>query len=436
MHRPTRNLALTSILTLLATGATAGTMGPATEACPDGVLTLTLLRAQNNLPPDDLIGQWEAGQPCTSIEVTEVPFGQLFDRISILGSSPNPPDILSYDAPDTASYASAGVLLPLDPYLPEGFADDMMSATRNENSYQGSIFSPGIEQATLALFYNRDRLDALGITPPTDLDDAWTWPEAIEAMRACQEATDGDVWGLAPSRFGAGTPGFAYRDLLFLRSAGDPTAPEDSTAYRTFWALSPDGTEVEGWLNTPEAVEAAAVYQAMFNDDPITPKAGIPNAFQDQAACFTIDMQYLAAGLQAEDPGFAWGVTPLPYFETPVVHTGSLTLGVSARTQFPDQAAGFVMDMSTGELAKAWLEQSGSLPSQLSLVAELPGLAEPPFDLFAASLERWGQPRPPSAKFVQYNRIVTEALRDIAYGADPQATLDAAAAGLSPILAE
>jgi ABC-type glycerol-3-phosphate transport system substrate-binding protein len=47
------------------------------------VLTLTLLRAQNNLPPDDIIGKREAANPGTTIEVTEVPFGQLFDKIAV-----------------------------------------------------------------------------------------------------------------------------------------------------------------------------------------------------------------------------------------------------------------------------------------------------------------------------------------------------------------
>lgn len=406
--------------------------GPATDACPEGPLTLTLLRAQNNLPPDELIDKWEEANLCTTIEVTEVPFGQLFDKIAVVGASANPPDIVSYDGPDTASYASAGLLLPLGDALPNGLIDDLMPATVAENSYDGKLYSPGIEQATLALFYNKDMLEPLGIEPPKTLEDAWTWDEAMEAFKACQQGPAGnaEVWGLAPSRFGAGTPGFAYRDLLFVRSAGDPEAPEDSSLYKTYWALSPDGTEVDGWLNTPEAVEAAQMFQDMFNEIGITSKAGIPNAFQDGKACFTIDMQYLEAGLEANPPGFEWSVTPLPYIKTPIVHTGSLTLGVMAKSEFTEEATQFVIDMSTGELAKDWLKMSGSLPNQASLMLEFP------VSIFSEQLAEWGHPRPPTAKFLQYNRVVSDALRDIAYGADPKETLDAAVAQLTPMLAQ
>lgn len=59
------------------------------------------------------------------------------------------------------------------------------------------------------------------------------------------------VWGLGPTRFGNGQPGLVYQDLIYQRSAGDPNADPSSSAYKTFWALSPDGKSVTGYLNTP-----------------------------------------------------------------------------------------------------------------------------------------------------------------------------------------
>lgn len=429
----------TCALALLALSpATAGEVSAPTDACPSGVLTLSLLRAQNNLPTDPIIDKWEAANPCVTIDVTEVPFGQLSDRIMTLASASNVPDILSYDGPDTASYAAAGILLPLDGYLGADLIADITAATRNEHTWDGKLYSPGSEQATLALFYNKDMTDAAGITPPSSIADAWTWDEAMAAFAACQKgpAGEAEVWGLAPSRFGSGAPGFAYRDLLFLRTAGDPEADPESSAYKTYFALSPDGKTVDGWLNTPEAVAGAQLFQDMFNAAGITPKAGIPNAFQDQKACFTIDMQYLAAGLIANDPGFAWGITPLPHINAPIVHTGSLTMGVTSKSTNPDEAAKFVIDMSTGELAIDYLRSSGSLPVLNSLIDAMPEYKEPPYAIFAEELVAWGQPRPPGPKFTQYNRVVSDALRDIAFGADPKSTLDAAVATLTPILAE
>ncbi len=439
---------LTSLPALAALAAAALWIGPAsaqqsgrsapTADCPKGVLTLNLLKPQGNLNPPHpaVMEKWQAANKCTKIEVSEVPFGQFADKVSVVAASDNPPDILTYDGPNTQSYAAAGILLALDPYLPPGVKDDIIAPTLTEHSYEGKLYSPGIQQVMLGLYYNADMTDNAGITPPKTLATTWTWPQAVEAFKKCQTgpADSPTVWGLAPSRFGNGTPGFVYRDLLFLRSAGDPKAPKDSSLYKTFWAMSPDAKTADGWLNTSEAAAAAKVYQDMFSVQQITSKAGIPNAFQDKKACFTIDTSALAAGLTANNPGFRWGVTPLPYFKTPIVHTGSVTVGVMAKTKYPEEAAKFVFDVTTGPLLEEYAKIGGILPVMKSLYPKLPALKEYPFSLFVEALQEWGQPRPPSPKFAQYDKIVTDALRDIAYGADPKQRLDQAVATLAPIL--
>ena len=432
-----KHFAIATLLASVACIVSLPSAHAADASCPDGVVTLRLLRAQNNPPPPNILAMWEADNPCVKVEVTEVPFGQLADKISVLAASRNPPDIIGYDGPNTQSYAAAGILLPLNKYLPADFKEDIGSATLEEHSYKGKIYSPGTQQVALALFYNQDMLDPLGIHPPRTLDKAWTWPEAIEAMKKCQKEKDGEitVWGLAPSRFGNGTPGFVYRDLLFARSAGDPKAPKDSSLYKTYFAQSPDGKTAEGWLNTPEAEKALKVYQGMFDGpNKITPKGAIPNAFQDGKACFTIDINTLVAGLQQHDPGFKWGVTPLPYFRTPIVHTGSTTLGVMAKSAHPDAAAKFVVEISTGKYELAYAKQAGILPPLKSIYEQIPDLKTYPISIFDQEVREWGHPRPPSPHFAQYDKIVTDALRDIAYGADPKTRLDEAAKRLQPIL--
>jgi fructooligosaccharide transport system substrate-binding protein len=429
-------LLFVTLLTLIASTARAAERGSPTPACPQGLLTLRLLRSINNPPQPDMVATWEAANPCTKIEVNEVPFGQLADKISVLAASGNPPDILGYDGPNTASYAAAGVLLPLDPYLPAGFKDDVTQASLTEHSYLGKLYSPGTQQTTLAMFYNATLLDKLDIHPPKDLKSGWTWAQALEAIKKCQQGQGDDVtvWGLAPSHFGTGQPGFVYRDLLFQRSAGDPKAPPDSSAYKTYFAISPDGKTAAGWLNTPEAIAGATFYRDLFNVEKVTPKAGIPTAFQDGHACFTLDTSYFMAGLIKNDPGFKWGVTPLPYIRSPIVHTGSVTLGVSSKTKFPAEAAKFVIDISTGVPAVEYAHSAKILPVLKSVAEKMPELNEYPLSIFYAELTTWGQPRPPSPHFAQYDKIVSDALRDIAYGADPKTRLDAAVRTLQPIL--
>jgi fructooligosaccharide transport system substrate-binding protein len=409
-----------------------------TAACPQGVLTLHMLKPQTNPPYPSQLALFKAANPCVALDIAEVPFGQLADKISVLAASGEPPDVVVYDGPNTQSYAAAGILLPLDPYLPAGLKDDIVAPTLAEHTYEGKLYSPGLQQTTLALFYNADMLAKAGITPPgRALDQAWTWAQALDAFKKCQQG-EGDnvtVWGLAPSRFGNGTPGFVYRDLPFLRTEGDPKAPPDSSLYKTYWAISPDGKTVDGWLNTPEAIAGAQFFQDLFSVAHVTPKAGIPDAFQTGRACFTLDTSYFIAGLTNKDPGFKWGVAPMPYTRTPIVHTGSITLGVMAKSAHKDAAAKFVIAMSTGPIALDLARTTHILPVMKSLYPSLPELTQYPLSIFAEELNQWGHPRPPSAKFAQYDKIVTDALRDIAYGAAPKARLDAAVRSLRPILA-
>jgi fructooligosaccharide transport system substrate-binding protein len=431
----TRLAAAALLAALLATPALAGQGSPA--ACPGGAVTLSLLKPLNNPPTPPMLAAWEATNPCIKVEVSEVPFGQLADKISVLAASSNPPDVVVYDGPNTQTYAAAGVLLPLEKYFPPGLKDDMVAPTLAEHSYDGHIYSPGIQQSSLALFYNADMLAPLGIAPPRDLDHAWTWAQAVDAMKKCQKG-EGDnvsVWGLAPSRFGNGTPGFVYRDMLFVRTYGDPKAPPESSLYKAYWGLSRDGKTAEGWLNAPEAIEGAKFFAGLFNAEKITPKAGIPNAFQDGKACFTIDTSYFIGGLIAAKLPFKWGVTPLPHVRTPIVHTGSITLGVMAKSKHPDEAAKFVLAVSTGKIALDYDRTARALPTLKSIAAEMPELKDYPLSIFADEVVQWGQPRPPSPHFAQYDKIVGDALRDIAYGADAKTRLDAAARTVQPLLA-
>lgn len=437
----------TVMLTTLTIGALASTLvacspsssgGAKTAECPEGSATLKVLRSTTNVPTDAQMDAYtKKTNGCVTFDVTDVPFGQYADKVSVLSSSANAPDIYGFDMPETANYASKGVLLPLDKYLPEGWKEDVLPATLKEGSYQDKVYTLGVQQDALGLYYNKTLTDQAGITVPTTLDEGWTWEEARDAMLKCQQGTPGNptIYGLAPTQLGSGTPGPIYSDLLYLRSAGDPKAPSDSSAYKTFYAISPDGKQVDGWLNTPEAVAAAKFYQSLYEGDKaVTSKTGRPNAFIDGKACFDMFHAGQVQPLKDAHPSYEWGVTPLPYIKTPIVHTGAITIGVSGKSKQADAAAKFVVDLSTGEMAKEYNQKNGRLPTLGSVYKELPEFQEPPLSTFYQELEEWGQPRPPTSQFSQYSQIVETALKNIAYGGDPKDQLDQAVSKLSPLL--
>ncbi|GAA1859811.1 ABC transporter substrate-binding protein [Microbacterium koreense] len=433
-------MSVIALAAMLAACSSDDDSGSATSECPDGNVTLSLLRAENNPPTNEYIEQWEANNPCYSVEVEEVPWDQLATSTQLIASEDGGPDIIEVDAPNTQTFAAAGLLLPLDEYLPDGYEDAAVGASIAELTYDGSVYSTGMAQTTLGLYYNKALTDAAGIEVPTALDEAWTWDEALEVMQSCQQgdAANADIWGLAPSAFGNGTPGNTYRDLTIIRSAGDPEAAEGSSAYNTYWGISADGTTADGYLNTSEAVAAAELYQSMYQGDTkVTSTEGQPNAFIDGKACFDLQTSYLAGNLAADAPSFEWGISPVPYITSPIVQTGDVVLAVSSKTEHPEAAAKFAIDLGIGEEGLAWVASNRSFPSVTTAEADpdFSYLSEQPLSVLYEEIVEWGAPRPPSTHFVEYDQIVSQGLQDIAFGADAQSTLDAVVSQVDEALA-
>jgi multiple sugar transport system substrate-binding protein len=121
-----------------------------------------------------------------TVKADHVPNGGLIAKVLQQISSKTLPDVLMLDNPDVQQIAASGALSPLGDYGITG--DGVTPAVLDAGTYQGELYglAPGVN--SLALFYNKDLLDAAGITPPT------TWDELKSAAKAL---TQGDTYGFA-----------------------------------------------------------------------------------------------------------------------------------------------------------------------------------------------------------------------------------------------
>ena len=151
------------------------------------------------------------------------------------------------------------------------------------------------------------------------------------------------VW--RPLSLGAGGPGYYYKDGIFIRSMGDPNADPESSAYKTFAAISEDGLSVEGYINTPEAREGMEWFQDLTMEWQVSPKVGIPGAFLDGRAAMDIADDWMIGDVKWAHPegGFNYGASPIPYFNTSVTMTGSSTFAVSSQTKHPAEVAALLI---------------------------------------------------------------------------------------------
>jgi ABC-type glycerol-3-phosphate transport system substrate-binding protein len=380
---------------------------------------------------DTTVRDFQKAFPCIKLSVDAVPFADIGEKIQVAASSSTPPDIYYYDGPNTADYAYNGVIMPLDKYIDPAHKSELLRSIVEQGTYDGKLYSAGLGESAIALFYNKTMTDAAGVYPPTTLAHAWTWSQAIAAFKKVEKgpASHPSVYALAASQFGNGTPGNFYRDGNMLRSMGNPKAPDGSSAYDTFQGISDNGKTVNGYVNTPEDVAGAKVFQSLYSEG-LEPKTGAPDMWLDGKAAFDLDGYYVATEAEQQTTkthgSFKWGITPLPYFKTPIVQTGDDTIGVSAKTKYPAEAAAFALFATSLQEQKNYFADGGGLPVLKSLY-QTPSFTKYPLDIFSDELAQWGRPRPTTPVFAFYDNEMSMALNNIALGADPKSALDKAA---------
>jgi ABC-type glycerol-3-phosphate transport system substrate-binding protein len=121
--------------------------------------------------------------------------------------------------------------------------------------------------------------------------------------------------------------------------------------------------------------------------------------------------------LTKQFPNLKWGVTPLPYVKTPITHTGSQSYAVAAKTRHPKEAKAFVRFAVSKEQSLIQLQDTFRPPARKSLAGQYPASNEPALMLNIDTLRKWGQARPATAGFSEYNTVTAKMFADLANGA-------------------
>lgn len=376
--------------------------------------------------------RFSAANPGVKVNVEAVPFQEFYRTISVSLASGDPADILWPDPSFVRGYVASDALLPLccgtgdDTMTQADLADFdpslLRSVTVNDKVYMGLV----VDSGTL-LFYNKDLFDKAGITPPSTAETAWTWTQAIAAMQKVKKEENGQVtiWG---STFRSNPPN-QYDGMPFARSAGDKGSP-------TFKGISDDGLTVSGYMDTPEAIQGLQVFQDLFVRYKLIPTTNIPNCFETGRCATKITTADAAAALATSFPNLKWGVTPLPYIKTPITHNGSQSYVVAAKTKYAKEAKAFVRFATTKEQSLTFLQAVGRPAVRKSLADAYPATKEPALALNIDTLGKWGQARPATAGFSEYNAVTAKMFADIANGAPVAASVKQAAKDVDAQLAK
>ncbi len=413
-------------------------------------ITLRMLRTSRQAYEEALYKRWNeefmAAFPNIKIEEEVIPFGDLFQKIQVIIAGGSPPDAMIIDGPFVKSYCYFDILAPLNTHVAAEYLADYVPATFEEHTCGDMIYAFPHQQASCAIFFNRDKFVAAGLERPpetTDINAGWTWEQFMEAWKKLTVTPAGaaapDVWGLAPSEFGAGGVGSNYYlEGMYIRGKGDPKAPKDSEEWKTYASISEDGTDVKGYLDSDLAIEGMKFYQSIFQVEKVSPTAGMPNSFPDQRAATVLGTDAWVKRIQAANASLNFGVSPIPHYSdgVPFTHGGSTTFAVTKGAKYPNEAFALLMYWHNLKNRIEFHQVTGSLPALISVFAELPYYQKLPDSLFQATLVEFAMPRPPGPGYSQYQSVSDLAIKDIGLGADVASTLHAAADELNGYLAQ
>lgn len=407
------------------TGPTASAASSDAGGGTSGKTELTILSTADWVDGyNQVIAAFEAENPDITVKLETYPFEQMLETIEVkLGAKSTKYDLVEVDGPLVAGYTVKGYLEPLDGYI--SAADQKaawVQSSIDAGTYNGHFMAAPHESSTGVLYYNKKLLSDAGITAPgPNPQDRWTWEQLLDAAKKLTRDTNGNgqtnQWGFSFDQVGR-----VYQTQPLTESLGGKL-------------LSADGLTGSGYFNGAASLQAATFYGDLFNKYGVSPKikpAESPDYFKAGKVAFFVGGPWNVNRFQG---AVDFGIAPHPYFAggKAVTPTDSIHLGISAYSQHKDAAAKFLRFDTLGKGADIWFAKWQSVPATVSLLQKIQSDAA--YEAFPASIFRLAVyelnntavPRPVTPGYLEFETIANQAYSDIMNGADPKATLDAAA---------
>lgn len=261
------------------------------------------------------IADFEAQYPEIRVEILPNPGGDWHSRILSLIATQTLPDIYMADSSYIPLYVESGGLVNLREYVegPEGFdPEELFYMPVYENGfYQGDPYVLNKDYSTVAIYANRALFDAAGIDLPTE---GWTYDDLLEIAQQLTIDANGNN-ALSPDfdpdnivQYGMDHRGGWFRSFqTVIYSFGSHT-------------ISEDGTTLDGYLNSPEAIEAFTWMRDAVHRYHVAPTTnwisaqpgGVMPQFLDGKIAMVFGMGPWFLGMMEERPGFQYAILPMP----------------------------------------------------------------------------------------------------------------------------
>lgn len=138
---------------------------------------------------NDMIALFEKQNPTIKVELQTIGYNDYFTQLQSKVVGGNAADLFELNYENFVSYASEGVLVPMDDSL--GDVSGFNTTALNAFNYNGVQFGIPDSFSNVVLFYNKNLFDRAGIEYPTS---SWTWKD-IETAGAKIRALGDNIFG-------------------------------------------------------------------------------------------------------------------------------------------------------------------------------------------------------------------------------------------------
>jgi multiple sugar transport system substrate-binding protein len=390
----------------------------------------------------DVYAEWATAYPNITVQEETVPYGDLQQKLQTYVASGDTPDLIMGRGDFVDSYVFNNIALDLSQFLTDDFLSDLLPSIKAQHTVGGKLYAWPWETNNIVMYFNRELWEKAGVpTPPesTDIGQAWTWEQYIEAWKTIvtklNPSGEPSVYALSASEYGNGGPGSNYwYEGVYARSEGDPNAPKDSSAYKTFAGVSEDGTVVSGYIDTPEAVKGMTNYQTLFKEK-LTPSVAQPRMFEDQKAATRFGGLGHFFRFNNPETGikFKWGAAAVPKGKISMTHTTGDSPIILAKSKYPAEAAALMAFCCNDKNRLTWHKVWGNPPARTSLFDKM-GYSDPIQQISINEIKA-GYAPPKTPGFLEYFSAMNTAVKDIALGAAVEDRLKKASKEIDGLLA-
>ena len=312
------------------------------------------------------------------------------------------PDIITFDAPNCASYAKSKLLYPLDDLVPKSELSDFISVSK----FDGKIYGLPIQESSAGFFYNKQIFSQVGIdVSQYTVDNPWTFEQF---KNVCDRLVkSGKTKYAVDMRLDATKDETAtYMLYSFIYAAGGEFVSED-------------GYTAKGYLNSDETAKGFEFLKSLVDSGYTGYDIGATDFFTGKIP------MYLSSGWTIPDldnkfreyfpDRNSWGILPYPKDVNACSATGSWCFGIT-NNKTTDKTASkeLLMWLTSVESSKTITDATGMIPARKSVETNY-AVGSPEYVLYQQLLKT-GKSRPETVGYPKFTTAFNQIIYNMKNG--------------------